>query len=231
MSALSRSQLRQLSQARKRPAFERLGVLPRSVIAALLRFWEENKQNNALSDMMEERARLGLPLENAAYLSEHYSQVLLQTPALGGDPSCAEDYVVPSDAALVSAIQDIAGPFTKARLSALRPGGTIAEHIDDPTQTRSLALLDGDHEFWIRTGSSLERVPMRRGEVWFVNTAWPHWVVNPFDRVRMALLLNLTSPGGWEKGADTRCDQPRKHQRDPDIPNVLGRSSSHGHTS
>ncbi len=190
MSGLSRVQLRQLSAARKRPAHEFRGTLPNGLIEALLRFWRDNRGKNILADMMDQRARLGLPLDNAAYLSEEYSQIFLQGLAEGADPRCAESYTVPIDETLIRAIEETAGPFCKARLSGLMRGGQISEHIDDPKQTRSLAVIAGDHEFWIKPGREFERVPMRIGELWFINTAWPHKILNTFDTNRVALMIN-----------------------------------------
>ena len=190
MSSLSRNQLRQLSAARRRPPFELKGTLPEELVEDLLCFWRANSAKNILSDMMDQRTSLGLPLENAAYLSQDYSQIALQELSEGEDPGCPENYNIPVDEALVKAIEKTAGPICKARLSGLMPGGQISEHIDDPTQTRSLALIEGDHEFWVRSGEGYDRVPMGVGELWFVNTAWTHKVVNRFSALRVALMIN-----------------------------------------
>ncbi len=189
---LSRDQLKQLAVARRRPPYRWIGRLPDDLRRDLLAFWRRNRDRDVLGDMMGVRDRLSIPLENKAYLSSKYGQVLLQGLVDGGDAVNAEDYREPLAPALVSAVQRLVGPFHKARLSCLAPGGEISEHVDNPDQVRVLCLLSGDHTFTLRHGKAPVRVPMPPGALVFVNTAWPHSVVNTSGTERVALMLNLS---------------------------------------
>lgn len=194
MTAFSKEQLRQLITARKRPISKKMGKLPDNVLSELREFWAQNSNKNILADMIKTRTEKGLPLEDSAYLSKEYSQVLLQNFLKSTDAANPENFTDPIDQDLVYSIEKSTGQFCKARLSCLLPSGKIAEHIDDPKQTRIIALIEGDHKFSIKGPKGYETIPMKLGELWFVNTAWPHKVINNFPNKRVALMLNYMQP-------------------------------------
>jgi quercetin dioxygenase-like cupin family protein len=78
------------------------------------------------------------------------------------------------------------------RVSSLKPYAEIPEHIDDPDQIRALALIDGQQNFTLRINDEETEYPMVKGEVWYINTAWPHRVKNPDDTTRLALLMDFS---------------------------------------
>ena len=127
-----------------------------------------------------------------AYLQETYAQVAVQGLRPGGDPNLSLDYTVPLHKPSVEAVRAITGRPHRMRISRLDPGAALPEHIDDPDQVRALVLLSGRQVFRLRTRTETVTVPMRLGEVWFVNTAWHHSVTNPGPEPRLALMVDLS---------------------------------------
>ncbi len=76
----------------------------------------------------------------------------------------------------------------RCRIGVLDPGDALPLHIDDGTHRRFVALLSGEHSFQIVYKSQIVDVPMSVGEVWFINAAWPHMVINTGPTERYALL-------------------------------------------
>jgi len=189
--------LRRLVVARRRPRGFRLGRLSARTVAELLAFHERNSHIDVVGDALADRAARSLPVGGPASLSEHYSQVELQRVRKGGDGGRRKDFVDPVDPSLMEDIEEVVGPCYRSRTGALKPGGVIPRHVDDPEQIRVISVLSGSHEFRMfdRSGESL--LPMDTGELWFVNTAREHEVANRGTEDRIALLLNLFEmPGG-----------------------------------
>ena len=135
----------------------------------------------------------GLPVENDAALHRDYAQTALQDLREGGEPGNREDFTRALDTGLVSALEHRIGLCYRTRLAELKAGGRIPRHLDDPGQLRILSVLAGDQEFTMFRKREVHRIPMRIGELWFVNTAWEHEVSNPGSGERVALLANA-----WE---------------------------------
>lgn len=191
MTGLSRERARQLVKARKLPVSRRLGALPGDLVERLVAFHSQNRQANILDEAIRNRRDRGVPFENAEYLNRHYSQVALQRLRRGGDATVAADFDLAVESALCDEVRAIAGPAFRMRISCLEGSAEISEHIDDPRQRRAIALLQGEQEFVLWTADEHHRLDMQIGELWFVNTAWPHRVVNPGAVPRLALLVDL----------------------------------------
>lgn len=187
---MTRDALRALSKARKRPKALLLGQLASDVIDALVSFYEQNKQKNILDGAIKNRVERGLQVENQAYFSENYAQVELQTLRFGGEANRRQDFTQDAEPFLMRSISEKIGNCYRTRISALKPGGVIPKHVDDPTQLRVLAVLKGEHEFTLFSNSSPQFIPMQPGELWFINTAWEHMVENTGDVERLALMAN-----------------------------------------
>jgi len=197
MVSLSPRMLRHLVVARRRPRGFRLGRLSARTVAELLAFHERNRHIDVVGDALADRAARSLPVEDPARLSEQYSQVELQRLRKGGDRACRRDFVDPVDPSLMEDIEGVVGPCHRSRTGALKPGGVIPRHVDDPEQIRVISVLSGSHEFRMFDRSGEALLPMDTGELWFVNTAREHEVANRGTEDRIALLLNLFEmPGG-----------------------------------
>jgi hypothetical protein len=193
VTSLSYAQKKNLLAARRRPLAEKICNLPEGLVKRLLSFWEARKQHDILQDSIECRIDRDIPTRDIEKFDRHYSQISLQYKKHGGDTSSASDYVIPVSEGLVGELQSLTGTACHMRISALKAGGALPTHIDDPEQTRALALLRGSQEFSVEDESGRHLIEMSKGELWFINTAWPHRVRNPDSSERVALLLNLTA--------------------------------------
>lgn len=189
----SPAQLRKLAIARRRPAFLRVGELPSCLVTDCVAFWCEHQSENILSQAIAARRASNVPMAGDAYLTDHYGQVAVKMPPESdhsdvGDGASNSDHEATS---LAERIEQIVGPCRRIRIAALAPGGEIPEHIDNPDQSRVLAVLQGHHDFTLTEKSRCHRLDMKIGELWFVNTAWPHAVRNTSEETRVALLLDV----------------------------------------
>ena len=191
MTGFSREQLRKLARARKRPTHQKLGQLPETLVCWLIDFYRRHEDENILDKAIESRTGRNIPMENSAYLNQHYGQVALQILKPGGDARNRRDYTKTLSTTLVDEIESVTGPGYRMRISALGAGAEIPEHVDDPDQLRVIALLEGRQNFTLRAKSEEIALNMQPGEVWYVNTAWPHKVHNPGKRTRLAVLIDL----------------------------------------
>jgi len=70
------------------------------------------------------------------------------------------------------------------RYAELEKKSTIPEHLDNPFNYRLLIMLKGEHEY----KSKKNKVTMSEGQVWFINSAYHHSVINNTNEKRIALL-------------------------------------------
>ncbi len=186
-----RQRLRNLAHARARPLSRRVGRLSPETVAGLLAFRARNRDRNILAAAIAGRKARDLETADPAYLSGNYAQVELQGLPEGRDPGVRENYTRPLEAGLVAALESLIGRCYRARLAVLKPGGAIPRHLDDPRDLRIVSVLAGAHEFTLFGKRETHRIPMRPGELWFVNTAWEHEVRNTGGSDRIALLANV----------------------------------------
>ena len=185
--------LRDIVRARRLPSAAKLGVLPRPVMNSLINYWNRNKGRNDLPITIKNRKQKKLPLRNEMYLRSRYTQIYLRICADHSSykhtkysPRQEQDLTE-----ILVALEDILGPLSRPRVSALKLGARLPRHIDDPNQIRVLALLKGAHRFNLYRDGQPVSVCMRPGDLWYINTAWPHEVVNRSSYERLALLLDL----------------------------------------
>lgn len=183
MSELTRQQLRQLVAARKRPLCQPLGTLSKQQIRLLVKAYYQFSHRHQLTHTIHQRQARNLVTDGQDYLLQHYHQVHLYQHGVLLEPDCQ---------ALISSLFDTFGPCKRVRVSALAGKAHLPNHIDDPQQHRAIALLQGHHSFTIQQPTLATPIPMQIGELWYINTAWPHSVVNPNPEPRLALLLDLS---------------------------------------
>ena len=143
MTGFSREQLRKLARARKRPTHQKLGQLPETLVCRLIDFYRRHEDENILDKAIESRTGHNIPMENGAYLNQHYGQVALQILKPGSDARNRRDYTKPLSTTLVDEIKSVTGPGYRMRISALEASTEIPEHVDNPDQLRVIALLEG----------------------------------------------------------------------------------------
>ncbi len=168
-----------------------LGALPEAIVSELLLFWQENKDQDILTTSIKLRKERNIPMEGDEALSGSYSQVALQELKQGGDAANPKDFTWALQPKIVRIIEDMIGPAHRMRISALQADASIPEHIDNPEQIRIIILLEGEQEFTLQTKTESQHIEMKIGELWFVNTAWPHSVMNKGPHTRLALLIDL----------------------------------------
>lgn len=186
-----RQRLRDLVRARARPLFRRVGRLPPETVAGLLAFHACNRDRDILEAAIAGRAARGLEAPDPAYPGGDYAQVELQGLREGDDPDIRANYTLPLDAGLVATLESSVGRCYRTRLAVLKPQGAIPRHLDDPRELRVVSILRGTHEFTLFGKGETHSIPMRTGELWFVNTAWEHEVRNTGQGERIALLANV----------------------------------------
>ncbi|CTQ55912.1 Aspartyl/Asparaginyl beta-hydroxylase [Roseibium album] len=211
MSGLTRTDMRALVAARKRPLCEKLGDLPFDLQRQLIDFHRRNAQANIVEEALKNRSQRRLSVENPDYLSGAYAQIALQIHPDGQSSTANADrrtFVQPVDVELVSGVSALIGPSYRMRISSLAPGGSIPRHVDDPRQVRVISLLSGEQIFDFYQGDKVKTLQMRPGELWLINTAFEHCVHNPGKTPRLALLANLfaipnseTDTSGLERSA------------------------------
>ena len=151
MKSLTKQQLRDIVEARKRPRSKRLGELPGPLTAQLVHFFRSNRHNDVLARALESRTQLGYSVEDAAYLSENYGQIELQHLERDADPNDKKRYLRPANRYLVNSLEARLGRIYKTRLAALQPGSRIDRHVDGPDDLRVIAVLEGRHQFRVLT--------------------------------------------------------------------------------
>lgn len=114
-------------------------------------------------------------------LTTHHAEVFKSTPLLEKCPS------------FQAALDEFKCAFHRVRLMRLDPGAHIRRHVDP---------LDGRNNFIarlhvpIRTNDRVDfmlwgkRVPMRPGECWYIDPAFPHSVTNRGDTPRVHLVVD-----------------------------------------
>lgn len=182
MTNLTFDQRRHLAMARKRPLSKRLGELTDHQIKQLANAYYQYAPQQDLNEAIHSRRARNLPIGDKTYLLQHYQQVNFYLNEQLIDACCAD---------LHASITNLVGPCRRIRIAQLDAKAHIPEHIDDPHQHRVIALLTGQHIFSINQNNHDHVIPMQMGELWYINSAWPHKVVNPHPYPRLALLLDL----------------------------------------
>lgn len=114
-------------------------------------------------------------IENVFNAADSYRQVLIQKSIHDENTASEFDY---SDY-----VYDVKVPWFKTiyrlRLSHMGPGHTINWHIDTDTSVMcraQICLNENDSVFKFKTKDGIEEFKMKPGEMWFINTGWPHSV-------------------------------------------------------
>ncbi len=196
MTALTFAHRKKLLQSRKRPVVRHIGQLPASLIADLLTYWQNQSERNDLSEAITSRKERQLPIQGIETIDRDYAQLYLLKAQNHGATSQIKETISSVENILTRRVGEITGPLSQMRISTLESGAKIPMHIDDPEQCRVVSLLQGAQEFVLENKAGRHKVEMMPGDLYFVNTAWPHSVLNTSVVERVALLLDLieTSP-------------------------------------
>ena len=84
-------------------------------------------------------------------------------------------------------IFDIFDEIHDLRYGILESNKSIPPHIDAPDGHRFIAIVSGDHLYHCIDEMDYH-MPMKEGEVWYINSSYEHGVYNFNDKDRIALL-------------------------------------------
>ena len=185
---MERSVARRLAQARRAPTSRYLGALSEGTIKHLIEFGAKGDGADGTATAAAHRQHAGFETPEYLLSGTAYRQVLLQGLCPEGRADRPRDYTQVSRPGLLSEVERNLGSVYRCRLAVLEPGQEVGWHVDSADERRFIALLDGMQEFTLRLRKTLFSLSMARGELWFVNTAWPHRVRNPGRDPRIALL-------------------------------------------
>ena len=120
---------------------------------------------------------------------EDYVQIMLQGAETDG--MVETDYHLPKHTSVTDILRGYIGEFFRARIAVMSPGAVIDYHID--TNTKQMCRVQfpirGKQHWFIKRGSEVEEKTLNPGEIWFVNTGFPHRVENEEDIDRVTVLL------------------------------------------
>lgn len=120
---------------------------------------------------------------------EDYVQIMLQGSK--NDGLVETDYCLPKYTSITDILRRYISDFFRARIAILHPGEVIDYHIDTNTtqMCRVQFPIVAEQHWSIRRGKKVEEKVLKPGEIWFVNTGWPHKVVNESDMARVTVLV------------------------------------------
>jgi hypothetical protein len=153
--------------------FAKIGDVDPELLEQLKSILLENPQNDLGGDGYNISQQCDI--ENVFNAADSYRQVLIQKSIHDENTASEFDY---SDY-----VYDVKVPWFKSiyrlRLSHMGPGHTINWHIDTDTSVMcraQICLNENDSVFKFKTKSGVESFTMKPGEMWFINTGWPHSV-------------------------------------------------------
>lgn len=153
--------------------FAKIGDVDTELLEQLKSILLENPQNDLGGDGYNISQQCDI--ENVFNAADSYRQVLIQKSIHDENTASEFDY---SDY-----VYDVKVPWFKfiyrLRLSHMGPGHTINWHIDTDTSVMcraQICLNENDSVFKFKTKSGVESFTMKPGEMWFINTGWPHSV-------------------------------------------------------
>lgn len=182
------SSLRDLVIARKRPASRKVGLLTQDAIDTILGELALFSLPETTDQSIAHRSHGGLSVNNDDLLECGYRQFALQRVLPGDDPTDYQNFVLPIHDDLIAPLVRSVGPICRTRIGVMPAGGMLDWHVDPGNQQRFICLLQGSHKVQLNVDGQEEDVPMGIGEVWAINTAWPHKVANTGTVDRIALL-------------------------------------------
>lgn len=202
MSTFSKQQLRQLVIARRRPLTLPLGNLDKLLLQQLSDYYR-NANTNTLQQAISQRQDRNIPIEQQKHLHQHYRQIQIYPTEVQENPNQTK---LNHSLSIVDALSQALGPLNRVRISSLAAGANLPLHLDDPQQNRVFVLLEGVQSFLIEGKSNHLELHMKQGEIWFINTAWPHEVHNPGTTPRLALLIDLLKTPTNQQLKRSPCD-------------------------
>lgn len=153
--------------------FAKIGDIHSELLNHLREILERNPQNDLGGDNYNISQQCNIKeVFNAV---GDYRQVLIQ--------KSIHDHATTSEFDYTEYTEDVNIPWFekiyRLRLSHMGPRHTISWHIDTDTSVMcraQICLNENDSVFKFKTKDGIEDFTMKPGEMWFINTGWPHSV-------------------------------------------------------
>jgi hypothetical protein len=163
------------------PVFKKVGDLSPLALEELKQILYDNQQNDIGGDNYGISQNCNY--EEVFNVKDQYRQVLLQQKVEGDESQVDEHaYVEWVDPPLFT-LMDLEKYFKhvyRFRLAEMQPGHELNWHIDADTSVicRAQICLEGmDSSLQFKTKDGEYKLTMFPGEIWFINTGWPHRAV------------------------------------------------------
>ena len=154
-------------------AFAKIGEVSSELLEQLKNILSLNPQNDLGGDNYNISQQCNL--ENVFNAVGNYRQVLIQE-SIHDKPTASEfDYTVLKYPVSIPWFDKV----YRLRLSHMGPKHVINWHIDTDTSVMcraQICLNENDSVFKFKTKDGIEQFTMKPGEMWFINTGWPHSV-------------------------------------------------------
>ena len=168
----------------KMVTFAKIGDVSPDLLNKLRNILLNNPQNDLGGD--DYNISQQCDLKGVFNANENYRQVLIQKSKHSHNTADELDYT--------EYTEDVSIPWFKniyrLRLSHMRPGHIINWHIDTDTSVMcraQICLNENDSVFKFKTRNGIEQFTMKPGEMWFINTGWPHSVEGGQDPRSVAI--------------------------------------------
>ncbi len=179
--------------------FAQLGTIDPALIARLVDF---AKQNHDTDDLLSDRYQISRhcdPKDVFNVTPAMYRQVLLQEldTSLPGDQEQSYGVWSMADPVVEELWAVLSEYFTtiyRARISTMEPNSQLNWHIDTNTSylcRAQVGLVTEESVFQFKRHGIQEDLIMKPGELWFINTGWPHRVVTG-NQTRLSLIFSFT---------------------------------------
>ena len=153
--------------------FAKIGDVDLALLDQLRSILVRNPQNDLGGDGYNISQQCDL--EGVFNAAGNYRQVLIQKSIHNHDTASEFDYTNYVEPVEIPWFEKI----YRLRLSHMGPGHTINWHIDTDTSVMcraQICLNENDSVFKFKTKNGIEEFNMKPGEMWFINTGWPHSV-------------------------------------------------------
>ena len=181
------SRRRRIIENRRLPAALKIGHLEEPQVELLLHRFKGGEFPLSTDKALSQRTNAGLPTDEFSSdgCYEHYE---VQSCRPTGNSLDASEYRDFASRCVERTVTSVISNAYRTRLGVLSAGCSLPKHIDDPLHYRFISILEGENEFWIEVDNAEQLFDMKIGEVWFVNTSFPHYVRNTGPGARVALL-------------------------------------------
>lgn len=153
--------------------FAKIGDVDTAILDQLRIILLQNPQNDLGGD--DYNISQQCDLKDVFNAAGSYRQVLLQKSKYDSPTANEFDYTEFNEPIVIPWFENI----YRLRLSYMGPRHVINWHIDTDTSVMcraQICLNNNDSVFKFKTKDGVEEFMMKPGEMWFINTGWPHCV-------------------------------------------------------